>query len=173
MSEEHAAAAETLPPLDADITLRAITRETLRPILRLKVAPEQEMFVASNAVSIAQAHFEPETAWFRGIYAGETPVGFVMVEIDTTAQEYFLWRFMIDRRYQGRGYGRRALQRVVDHVRTLPGARSLGCSYEPGEGSPAEFYHKFGFVDTGEVDEGELITRLDLRSPSRREEGEP
>jgi diamine N-acetyltransferase len=54
-----------------DVTLREITHETLGAILKLKVAPSQESFVASNAVSIAQAHFQPETAWFRGIYAGD------------------------------------------------------------------------------------------------------
>ena len=69
-----------MPNRDSTISLREITRETLRDVLRLKVAPEQEKFVATNAVSIAQAHFYPETAWFRAIYADDTPVGFVMIE---------------------------------------------------------------------------------------------
>ncbi len=151
-----------MPPLDAEVTLREITRDTVRSITRLAVAPEQEQFVASNAVSIAQAYFDREIAWFRAVYADETPVGFVMVEVQPELGEYFLWRFMIDQRYQGRGYGRRALERVVEHVRTLPNARSLGTSYVPGEGSPGPFYHRFGFVDTGEMDDDELVTRLAL-----------
>jgi diamine N-acetyltransferase len=92
-----------------EIALREITRDTLREILRLKVAPQQEKFVASNAVSIAQAHFHPETAWFRGIHAGDAAVGLVMLEDDPRAPGYSLWRFMIDAGQQGKGYGRRAL----------------------------------------------------------------
>ena len=145
-----------------EVTLREITRETLGPILRLKVAPSQEGFVASNAVSIAQAHFHPETAWFRGIYAGDEPVGFVMLDIDTAKPEYGLWRLMIDERQQGKGYGRQALQRVIAHVRTLPGATELLLGVVPGEGSPGPFYQGLGFNFTGEVDHGEHVMRLEL-----------
>ena len=48
------------------IALREITKENLRDIFKLKVAPEQERFVASNAVSIAQVYFDRDVAWFRG-----------------------------------------------------------------------------------------------------------
>ena len=65
-----------------DVTLREIIKETLLDILRLKVAPEQARFVVSNAVSIAEAHFSPDVAWFRAIYHGDTPAGFVMMEAD-------------------------------------------------------------------------------------------
>jgi diamine N-acetyltransferase len=65
---------------DPEVTLREITKENLGSILRLKVAPDQEQFVASNAVSLAEAHFEPELPYFRAIYAGDVPVGFLMLE---------------------------------------------------------------------------------------------
>jgi diamine N-acetyltransferase len=144
------------------VTLREVTKETLLPVLRLKVAPEQEGFVATNAVSIAQAHFHPETAWFRAVYLDDMPVGFVMVEDDAAQSTYMLWRFMIDARYQGQGIGRRALELVIDHVRTRPGATELLTSCVPGEGSPGPFYEKLGFAYTGEVDEDELIMRREL-----------
>lgn len=149
------------PRAAATVSLREITKETLRDILRLKVGDDQQHFVANNAVSVAQAHFEPK-AWFRGIYADETPVGFVMLSDDPEKPEYYLWRFMIDRRYQGRGYGWQALQRLVEHVKSRPGAVELLVSYVPGDGSPGKFYHKFGFVDTGEEDDGELVSKLTL-----------
>lgn len=145
-----------------EVTLREITRDTLGAILKLKVAAAQERFVASNAVSIAQAHFYPGEAWFRGIYAGEEPVGFVMLELHPDKQEYGLWRFMIDERHQGRGYGARAIARVVEHVRGLPGAKELITSVVPGEGSPGPFYQGLGFEFTGEVHEGEQVLRLVL-----------
>lgn len=138
-----------------------MTRETLLPVLRLEVAPEQKRFVATNAVSIAQAHFYPDVAWFRAVYADETPVGFLMLHDEPG--KYFLWRFMIDQRHQGMGYGRRALELLIDHVRSLPGATELGTSCVVGEGTPIPFYEKAGFALTGDADEdGELILRLSL-----------
>jgi diamine N-acetyltransferase len=113
---------------DLEVTLREITKENWRDILRLKVAPHQEQFVASSAMSIAEAHFNPEVAWFRAIYAGDVPVGFLMLEDDVVQQEYFLWRFMIGEQYQGRGYGRKALELFFAHVKTRPGADAVETS---------------------------------------------
>jgi diamine N-acetyltransferase len=144
-----------------EVTLREITAETVRAVCNLDVAPEQRAYVASNAVSIAQAHFEPR-AWFRAVYADETPVGFVMLNLDPESEEYFLWRFMIAAAQQGRGYGHRALDLVVEHVRRLPGARRLVSSYVPGEHGPRDFYLRYGFVETGEVEGGEHRIELTL-----------
>jgi diamine N-acetyltransferase len=141
--------------------LRPITDDNLRAVLRLKVAPEQEQFVASNPVSLAQAHFN-KYAWYRAIYADETPVGFMMLYDDPAKPEYFLWRLMIDARYQGHGFAWRAVQQLVDYVRTRPGAKELLVSHGQGEGSPAWFYARLGFTYTGEEDDGELIMRLPL-----------
>ncbi len=151
-----------MPGRDAVVTLREITRETVRTITDLKVAPEQTGFVATNAESIAQAYFDRDVAWFRAVYADEVPVGFIMLEDDAANQEYYLWRFMIDARYQGRGYGRRALELLVEYVKTRPGAKALMTSCVPGDGSPCPFYEQLGFVPTGEVDEGEIVLRLAL-----------
>lgn len=151
---------------EAAVTLREVTAETVRAVCALEVAPEQRGFVAPNAISIAQAHFEPK-AWFRAVYAGDEPVGFAMLYEDVEKEEYFLWRFMIAAEHQGKGYGRRALDLVVAHVRSLPGARELLTSYVPGEAGPKDFYVRYGFVETGEVDEGEHVTRLELEPVGR------
>jgi diamine N-acetyltransferase len=145
-----------------EVSLREITKETLRQVLRLKVAPSQEGFVANNAISIAEAHFSPDRAWFRAIYADGAPVGFLMLEDDPSRPSYFLWRLMIDADHQGRGIGRRAIELLVDHVRTRPGATELLTSCVPGEGGPGPFYEKLGFAYTGDVDEGELVMRRPL-----------
>jgi diamine N-acetyltransferase len=145
----------------ATVSLREITAETLRSILSLSVTKEQEKFVASNAVSIAQAHFS-EHAWFRAIYADETPVGFLMLYDDPEKAEYFLWRFMIDQEHQRKGYGRRALELLIEYVKTRPNAKELFVSHAPGDGSPGGFYRKLGFEYTGEEDHGELVMKLSL-----------
>jgi diamine N-acetyltransferase len=150
------------PHTTSDVTLREITSETLRDVLRLSVAPAQEHLVAPNAVSVAEAYFHRDVAWFRAIYAGETPVGFLMIEDKPEEASYYLWRFMIDQRYQGLGFGARALELLVDHVRTRPGAIELLLSCVPGDGSPGPFYEAHGFAFTGDVHEGELVMRRPL-----------
>lgn len=152
---------DPIPSRNAVVSLREVTADTLRSILRLKVSPQQEQFVADNATSIAQAHFEPK-AWFRAIYADETPVGFVMLYDDTEKPEYFLWRYMIDSRYQGLGFGRQALLQVIDIVRGRPGATEMLLSYVPAEGSPEPFYAGLGFINTGDVEDSENVMRLEL-----------
>ena len=152
---------------EATVSLREITAETLFSILKLKVAPHQEGFVAPNAVSIAEAHFS-DRAWFRAIYADETPVGFLMLEEPDPnadgdeATSFFLWRLMIAADHQGKGFGRRAIALVLDHVRAQPGVTALLTSYVPAEKGPRDFYRKLGFVETGDMDGGEVVTRLGL-----------
>lgn len=161
---------EAIPDRSARVELCEISRENLRDYLRLKVAPAQESFVASNAVSIAQAHFHPE-AWFRGIGAGGTAVGFAMLEDwsqdPARAPEdwkrepcVYLWRFMIDRRYQRLGFGAQAMHLLVERARAVPGTKSMYLSFVEAEGGPEAFYARFGFVRTGEVSDGEQVMRL-------------
>lgn len=147
---------------DAAVTLREVTAETFLEVIGLSVSEAQKRFVAPNVYSLAQAYVNPE-AWVRAIYADETPVGFLMLADEPDEPEYFLWRFMIDERYQGCGYGRQALELLVDHVRTRPGATELLVSYEQGEGGPEPFYHRFGFEPTGEVIDDEMVARLELK----------
>lgn len=138
------------PGSESRVTLREVNAQTVRAICNLQVHQEQKGFVAPNAVSIAQAYFEPK-AWFRAIYAGEVPVGFVMLYIDQEKSEYFLWRFMIDANYQGLGFGSQALNLVLEHVRSLSGAVELYTSCVPKQGGPEPFYAKHGFERTGKV----------------------
>jgi diamine N-acetyltransferase len=151
------------------VSLREITADTVRQIIGLAVAADQQRFVASNAVSLAQALFSAE-AWYRAIYAGETPAGFVMLYDESLrgapppAPEVGLWRFMVDRRFQGRGIGAAALGQVVAHVRAKGVFSSLTTSYVPGPGCPEQFYLQAGFRHTGKLDEGEVVLELSLVS---------
>lgn len=143
--------------------LKEINENSLRDILKLEVNESQKNFVASNAVSIAQAYFS-KNAWFRGMYQDGRPVGFVMLHIDKVKPEYWVWRFMIAKEHQGKGYGQRAMQEVIGFVKKLPKAKELCLSYVPGEGNPSPFYKKMGFVETGEWDDDgkEKIMKYDF-----------
>lgn len=138
------------------LTLREITEGSLSEILKLEVLDNQKAFVAPNSVSIAQAHYS-KTAWFRGIYHDETPVGFVMLDLDESKPDYFLWRLMIDKSHQHKEYGKLAMEMVIDYVSTLPNAKELLTSCVPGENSPEVFYSHMGFKFTGDMIENEKV----------------
>ena len=123
----------------------------------------QTTFVAPNAYSLAEALFH-DHAWYRAVYAGKAPVGFVMLEDNAEKKEYFLWRFMIAPPFQRMGFGAKAVKAVIEYVKTRPGATELGVSYIDHEEGPAGFYRRLGFRETGEVEEGEVIMRLDLQA---------
>lgn len=153
---------QTVGP-QAAVTLREITGETVIHVCNLSdtLSEQQQKMVAPNARSIAQAHFEPK-AWFRAIYADDTPVGFIMLYDDPDEPEYFLWRLMVAAPHQGKGYGRRAVEQLVEYVRTRPGAEQLLTSYVPIEGGPEGFYRKLGFEPTGQIIDDEIVMRLSL-----------
>ena len=150
-----------------NVSLREITADTVIDVIRLAVRPDQEGFVASNAISLAQALFAPE-AWYRAIYADDTPAGFVMLSDDSllpeppAQPEIGLWRFMVDARFQGRGVGAAALRDVIDHARDKGRFKILSVSYVPGPGCPEQFYLRAGFLHTGKMDEDEVVLELPL-----------
>jgi diamine N-acetyltransferase len=150
------------------VALHEVTAATVRDVCRLEVAPEQRHLVAPNAVSIAQAYFEP-AAWFRAIHAAGELVGFAMLYDPTRStmpddgrENCWLWRFMIDSRYQRHGYGSAALALLIEHVRTLPGVTHFKVSFVPGVGNASSLYGRAGFRATGEVAEGEAVMALAL-----------
>lgn len=145
----------------AAVELAEVTGDTVRAICRLTVAANQLGFVAPNAISLAEALFEPK-AWYRAICADGVPVGFLMLYDDPGEPVYFLWRLMVDARFQGKGYGARGVALLVEHVRSRPGATELKTSWVPGRGSPEGFYLRLGFEPTGAIDEGEVVARLAL-----------
>lgn len=155
-----------IPSTSPAVTLREITADTVIPVVKLAVADSQTGFVATNAVSLAQALFAPE-AWYRAIYADEELAGFVMLS-DTSLSdpppatpEIGLWRFMIDARFQGRGIGRAAMRKVIEHARQK-GFRVLTTSYVPGPGCPEGFYLSLGFQHTGLVEDDEIVIELPI-----------
>ena len=144
-----------------DLSLREITKETVKSILALKVAEGQEDLVGDNGDSLAQALFD-EKAWYRGIYAGEEPVGFAMLSIDREKPEFYLWRFMIDAGQQGKGYGKRAIELIIEEVSSQPEAKELTLHVMDLPHSAVAFYEALGFKLTGEKDDDELVMSLSV-----------
>lgn len=159
------------------LRLERVTGKNVWDILKLRVSEEQRSFVAGNDVSIIEAYTAITGNGYAfpfGLYAGETPVGFLMIGFDTddfwedappvAKGNYNLWRLMIDERFQGQGYGTEAVRLALELIRTRPCGEAEFCwlSYEPENKTAAQLYRSFGFVETGEMDGEELIAVLRL-----------
>jgi diamine N-acetyltransferase len=151
------------------VTLREITDENREAVRALRVAPGQERFVSSVSGALREAAGYPQgKPWWRAVYAGDEPVGFVMLSWNVEPRPpeiigpWFLWKLLIDERHQGRGYGAEVVRQIAALVRAEGGSELL-TSYVPEDDGPAGFYERLGFVPTGALDpDGEVIVRLTL-----------
>jgi diamine N-acetyltransferase len=147
------------------VSLKEVTRESVRAVCKLD-AGDGATQVAPNAVSIAEASFCDE-AWFRAIYDDDALVGFVMLYDPTLAEkpeepDFFLWRLMIDKAHQRKGLGHAAVELLIGHVRTRPGATKILVSHMSKADALARFYGSFGFVHNGQEEDGEKVMALEL-----------
>ena len=150
------------------IKLEPINDNNKEAVLALSVGEDQP-FVARNEVSLRQADEanaeNPGVARPFAIYADEKLVGFCMFAFDPGKEEpedrYWLWRFMIDKSEQGKGYGQAALAQIIKYFRDN-GADQLWLSTEPENECGIHLYHKAGFKETGDIDEGEAVFALML-----------
>ena len=145
--------------------LEKLTWDTVDDVLKLKVAKEQKEFVAPNGDSMIDAYFalteEKIPVYTLGVYLDKKPVGFLMISYDVPwakkyyglpEKYYYIWRFMIDKRYQGNGYGKEALKLAVDFIKSFPCGKAEYCwlSYEPENEIARKLYLSFGFVEKKE-----------------------
>ena len=157
------------------IKLIPVDRKNKKAVLALSVREDQP-FVATNKVSLRQAEETnaeyPGVARPFGIYADGRLVGFCMFAVNPEDEDeddrYYLWRFMIDREEQGKGYGQAALAEIIRYFREL-GADRLLLSTEPENERGLHIYHKAGFRETGCIDDGEAILRLWLTKKTKKE----
>lgn len=147
------------------IELRAIDDTNRHAILRLEPSDDQKQFIASNRTSLDTALKTEYRNIARpfAIYADGLPVGFVMFAFDRTGSqpEYWLWRFMIDHDLQGKGFGSAALHTIIEYFRQN-GADHILLSTKETNRTALALYHKFHFTETGEMNDGEIVLRLDL-----------
>ena len=146
-----------------EITLRPVSRENVRAVCELELAPGQEPLVAPAAFTVAEGHYEPG-AVLRAVYRGETPVGVLLVEVETGTP--YLVRFMIGAAHQRAGTGRRAVA-LLEAELAAAGWTRLEVSFSPVEGGAEGFWRRCGFADTGRRLHGEPVFARELQPPAR------
>ena len=163
------------------IHLEKIDAKNVWDVLDLKLRKAQKEFVAPNDISIVQAYTAIGTgcsAFPFAIYNDEKVVGFLMVGYNEAAlyelddaeppaalkNNYSIWRLMIDKKYQNRGYGREAIRLALEFIRTWPCGKAEYCeiSYEPENEVAGALYRSCGFAENGELDGDEIVAVLKL-----------
>jgi diamine N-acetyltransferase len=151
---------ETLFDRTANVSLQTIDDLNVRTVTALSVSPMQIAYVAPNQKSLIEASRNPG-AWPRAILVGKTPIGFVMLfkpflkgaieRPEISANQIVLWRFMIDQRYQNQGFGKRAIELIVDECKRFSAIDEIISSFIEGADGPEHFYVSQGFVRTGRL----------------------
>lgn len=176
--QEAPTAAPPSPTRNSVLTLHEVTEHNWKDVVLLKTLPKQQANLSNNAVSLVESHYS-EDAWVRAIYADSTTVvGFLMMAIWDPTEMYYIWRFMIDAKYQGLGFGKQGVDLAIAHIRQHnPKAKLLRVMSTPPEGkmhenpdrvvkaedSPYKFYEKLGFKEINGPDEdGEHELALEL-----------
>lgn len=159
------------------LRLEKVNGKNVWDLLKLKVSGNQRSFVASNDTSIIEAYTAITGNGYAfpfGIYEDDVPVGFLMIGFDVddywedapeiAKGNYNLWRLMIDKEFQGKGYGKEAVRLALEYIKTMPCGKAEYCwlSYEPDNEVAKRLYSSFGFTETGEMDGEEAITVLKI-----------
>ena len=135
------------------VELRTITKDNLEEVLDLSVSEHQKSFVSSTAASLAQAYVYKETAFPFAVYADNTLVGFIMLGYYQTRNQYTLWKFLIDKEYQNKGYGKEALKQGILYLQNTFQAKEIYTGVSIGNEQAKHVYKSLGFVETGLVED--------------------
>ncbi|MFB9869710.1 GNAT family N-acetyltransferase [Vreelandella sulfidaeris] len=145
------------------VILKSITRENFEAVIALELATSQRDYVASNLYSIAESSFHP-TYQPRAIHCSGEAVGFLMYESfhhNRQLPAYNIFRFMVDRRHQGRGFGHEAMKCVLDEIRAHGPFEKIAICYVPTNQVARDFYASLGFQEAGLSEEtGEVIAEI-------------
>ncbi len=134
------------------VELRTITKENLEEVLSLNVWEHQESFVSSTAYSLAQAYAYRETAFPFAVYADNAIVGFIMMGYYEAKNQYTLWKFLIDKNQQGKGYGREALEKGIKYLKDRFGTKEIYTGVALGNERAKHLYRSIGFKETGLIE---------------------
>ena len=166
------------------IRLEKINDDNFYEVTKLRLKREQKHFVAENTYSLVHAYLaliNGQQAFPFAVYADDIIVGFLMVGYDIFRNKkiekrfdwflrdsYVLWRLMIDKRYQNKGYGKRAVELALEFIKTLPCGEAEYCwlSYEKENVAAKNLYATFGFKEIPEAyrEGGEMPAVLRIKN---------
>ncbi|MDN4081920.1 GNAT family N-acetyltransferase [Paenibacillus polymyxa] len=141
------------------ITLKAVDKSNWEECAELQPSPEQQRFMVSNLYSIAECQFL-DGFLSRAIYNNDVLIGFTMFGLDPDDGNYWIYRFMIDERFQGQGHGYHAMLLVIDEIRKASNRTDMiMIGYKPDNEIARKLYRKSGFREEGISPWGEMLAK--------------
>ena len=145
------------------ISLKSIDQSNWEDCIQLKPKQVQEGFIASNLYSIAESKFSPHMK-IKAIYCGEMLIGFAMYGIDSDDGNYWIYRFMIDEQFQGRGHGKSAMKLIIEDIRSRDDRTDvIWLGYQPDNEQARKLYASMGFEEEGIAPWGEMLAKYSFR----------
>ena len=138
------------------VKLKKITDDNYRECLKLKVSEAQSKLVSSTTLSLAKAYVFHDIVTPFAIYKDDLMVGFIMMRFNEEYNNYFIWQFMIDERYQCKGYGKQALKLAIEWMKKDKRCHEIVTTYIEGNENVKKLYTQFGFEQMGEAHDGEV-----------------
>lgn len=151
--------------------LRKVDASNLHEVINLSVTDSQKDFLETNTESILEAYVTITSNGVMipfGIYENNELIGFIMIAYGATgdkdepsiaAGNYCICEFMIDKKFQSHGYGRKALETALDYILTKPYGDAEYCwlSYEPENTIACHLYQTLGFEENGQTYGKEIV----------------
>lgn len=135
------------------INFKMVTGETFKEVAMLSVKAEQKSFIEDNAYSIAESKFNDE--WQTvGIYKDGLLIGFAMYGYISSEKRVWLDRFMIDKKFQGRGYGKVTIKELIESIFKKFSCKEIYLSIFEDNHKALKLYEELGFNFNGELDYG-------------------
>jgi len=138
------------------IHLEIVTRENWEEALKLAVDKEQLNFVPSVAVSIAKVYIKPDGKNVEyipfAIYDDQKMVGFIMHAYEEhTTNSYWINGFLIDKQFQGNGYGKLAFTKMIKWiVNKFQQCKEIRLTVHKDNKLAMNLYKQSGFTPTGD-----------------------
>ena len=137
------------------VNLIELNEENWPDFAGLSVDESQKTFLASNIGIIARGYvYRNSRAKVIGIVSAGVPVGLAMVrDIDDEPACYELQQFMIDKNFQRKGYGLRALELILTALKAEQKYTCVEVCVKREDAQAIHVYEKAGFVDSGYIDD--------------------
>ena len=142
------------------VYLKEINSENFWDVIELKVHEEQKEYVLENSISIAQAKVQPECIPMA-IYDDEKLVGFLMYCIDRDDGNYWIYRFMIDKNFQRKGYAKKAMELLLNEIKKDKNHNKIVLDVKKESIAAVELYKGFGFKFNGKIFGTSYVMELD------------
>ncbi|HEM3637169.1 TPA: GNAT family N-acetyltransferase [Streptococcus suis] len=133
------------------IRLELVNKDNFDQVLDLEVAPKDQRRVASVEYSLAQAwlYRDSEDLFPYAVKSGQLTVGFLLLSYQPMENSYYIWRLLIDQKYQNQSFGKEVIRKVLQRARDDQQCHKVTVNYVIGNHKMRYILEKFGFQPVG------------------------